>query len=217
MGADVKAKVAVLASGTGTNLLALLDASFEFAANFEVAVVASDRPDAGALAHAQRAGAPTVVVPRRAPPDRAAFDRAMVEALAPFEPDWVCLAGYMRLVTPTFLDAFPDRILNIHPALLPAFPGLHAQRKAFEAGVRVAGCTIHFVTAETDAGPIVAQAAVPVLPADSAETLRLRILRAEHQLYPRVVEWAAAGLVRLERNRVHLDPPAQAAWFVPEP
>jgi phosphoribosylglycinamide formyltransferase-1 len=211
----VKTRVAVLASGTGTNLLALLDASFEFASPYDIVVVGTDKPGAGALAHATNAGIPTVVVPRRSPPDRAAFDRAMVDALAPHDPDWVCLAGYMRLVTPVFLQAFPNRILNIHPALLPAFPGLHAQRQAFDAGVAIAGCTVHFVTEQTDAGPIVAQAAVPVLPADDPETLRLRILRAEHQLYPRVVEWAAAGLVHLDGSRVRLTPPAQGSMFFP--
>jgi phosphoribosylglycinamide formyltransferase 1 len=200
-------RIAVLASGTGTNLRALLDASRAPASPYSVVVVGTDKPDAGALAHAAAFDVPTVVVPRRRPPDRAAHDRAMVEALAPYEPDWVCLAGYMRLVTPVFLAAFPGRILNIHPALLPAFPGMHAQRQAFDAGVRIAGCTVHLVTEQTDAGPIVAQAAVPVLPDDDAETLRLRILSAEHLLYPRAVRWAAEGRLRLVDGRVQIDLP----------
>jgi len=198
--------VAVLASGTGTNLRALIEDSAAPDCPYRIAVVGSDRANAGALAIATESGIPTTVVPRRAHPDRESFDRAMLAALAPYAPDWLCLAGYMRLVTPAFLAAYPNRVLNIHPALLPAFRGLHAQRQAFEAGVKIAGCTVHLVSEETDAGPIVAQAAVQVLADDDAESLRLRILDAEHELYPRVVRWAAQGRIRLHGGRVAIAP-----------
>lgn len=196
--------VGVLASGSGTNLQALLDACADPSFPAAVVVVGSDRPAAFALERARAAGVPTFAVLRRDHPDREAFDRAMAGRLRDHGVEWVCLAGYMRLATPAFLDRFPGRVLNIHPSLLPAFPGLHAQQQAFDHGVKVAGCTVHLVDSGTDTGPIVAQAAVPVGADDDAEALRLRILAAEHALYPRVLRAAAEGRLRLEGRKVRI-------------
>jgi phosphoribosylglycinamide formyltransferase 1 len=208
----------VLASGSGTNLQALIDAvQADDAHPAQLAVVLSDRADAHALERARAAGIPALHVPRKGLPDRAAYDARVVEVLREHTVEWVALAGYLRLVTPTFLQAFPWRVLNIHPALLPAFPGLHAQAQALAAGVRISGCTVHLVDEGTDTGPIVAQAAVPVLPDDDEDALRLRILRAEHRLYPRVVRWAAEGRIRVEDRRVHLSLPPGEAPFLLEP
>lgn len=191
--------VAVLVSGSGTNLQALIEAQ----GPYRIAVVLSNRPGVYALERAERAGIPTEVVSHRGL-DRVAYDQALLERLAPHAPDWICLAGFMRILGPTFLEAYPWRVLNIHPALLPSFPGLHAQRQALQAGVRVTGCTVHLVDAGTDTGPIVAQTAVPVRPGDDEDALTARILRAEHELYPRVVRWAAEGLIHVEDGRVRI-------------
>lgn len=197
-------RVAVLASGSGTNLQALLD---DTSTVYEVVVVLTNRPQAGALDRAAAADVSTEVLPHRGFPSRDAYDAALVAALEPYRVDWVVLAGFMRILTPTFLDAYPGRVLNIHPALLPAFPGLDGAAQALEYGVRVAGCTVHLVDAGTDTGPIVAQAAVPVLPGDTLDTLKARILRQEHQLLPQVVRWAAEGRVELAGRRVHVHLP----------
>jgi phosphoribosylglycinamide formyltransferase-1 len=213
--------VGVLASGSGTNLQALLDAAEAGRIDARVAVVVCNVPGVWALDRADRAGVPSVLLPSRGV-DRAAHDRAVVKALRAHGVELVCLAGYMRLVTPEFLSAFgpgPDtrgcpRVLNVHPALLPSFPGLHAQRQALECGVRVSGCTVHFVDGGTDTGPIVAQAAVPVLDGDTEDTLATRILLEEHRLFPQAVHWFAQGRLSLEGRRVRLDgaplPPAGA-------
>ncbi|MCG5054542.1 MAG: phosphoribosylglycinamide formyltransferase [Myxococcales bacterium] len=204
--------VAVLASGGGTNLQALLDAQAQGRlAPARVTVVGVNVAGCGALARAEAAGVPTFVLPHGAFPDRGAFDTALLEKLRDFDVSCVVLAGFMRLLTPAFLDAFPDGVLNVHPALLPAFPGLHAQKQAFEAGVKFAGCTVHFVDAGVDSGPIVAQAVVPVLPDDTAETLQQRILRQEHALLPAVVRAHAEGRVRREGRRVQIDDAPRAA------
>lgn len=195
----------VLASGSGTNLKAFLEATAADDYPARVAVVVSDRADAQALDRARRIGIPAVHVPRRNPPDRRAYDAACVAVLRDHGVEWVCLAGYMRLVTDVFLDAFPWRILNIHPALLPAFPGMDAQAQALSAGVRVSGCTVHLVDEGTDSGPIVAQGGVPVLPTDDVESLRNRILRMEHLLYPRVLRWAAEGRITVDGRKVVLN------------
>lgn len=212
-------RVGVLASGSGSNVQALINAAAQEDHPARIVVVASDRRDALALERARRCGVEAVHVPRRGHTERASYDAAMVEVLQARGAEWVCLAGYMRLVTPTFLAAFPDRVLNVHPALLPCFPGLDAQQQALDAGVRIAGCTLHLVDEGTDTGPIVAQGAVPVLPDDDVETLRRRILRVEHELFPRVLRWAAEGRIRVEGRRVLLDlPPGQTAWtFDPRP
>jgi len=212
-------RVGVLASGSGTNLQALLDAAATGRIDASIAVVVCNVPGAGALERAARAGVPTVLLPSRGV-ERADHDRAVIEALRAHGVELACLAGYMRLVTPAFLAAFGPtaetrgcpRILNIHPALLPSFPGLHAQRQAVEYGARVSGCTVHFVDGGTDTGPIVAQAAVPVLDADTEATLGARILVEEHRLFPQAVQWFARGRLSLSGRQVRLDgAPAQAA------
>lgn len=202
--------VAVLASGGGTNLQALIDDAAAPGCPYRVAVVVADRPRAGALDRARRHDIPTEVVLLRDHPDRAAFDAAVVERLQSHGVRWVCLAGWMKQVGAPFLAAFPQRILNVHPSLLPAFPGLHAQAQAFEAGVRIAGCTVHLVDDGLDTGPIVIQAAVPVRPDDDAEALRLRILAEEHAIYPRALRWAVTGALAVEGRRVVVRAPGAA-------
>ena len=155
----------------------------------EVKAVISNRPGAKGLEWAAAQGIPTRVVDHKAFPTRAAFDAALGEAVAAARPDLVILAGFMRILTPEFIARFPRRILNIHPSLLPSFPGLHTHRRALEAGVKVHGCTVHVVTPSLDSGPIVAQAAVPVLPGDTEEGLADRVLQAEHRIYPQAVRW----------------------------
>lgn len=200
-----RAKLGVLVSGGGSNLQALLDACAQGDYPAEVACVVSNVPTAFALERARRAGVPAVVVDHKAFTSKADFEKALLEALRTHGVEWVCLAGFMRLVSADFLAAFPGRVLNIHPSLLPAFPGLHAQRQALEHGVKVAGCTVHFVDAGTDTGPIIAQAAVPVLPEDDEQSLSARILAEEHRLYPLAVRLAVTGKVRPEGSRTKVD------------
>lgn len=188
----------VLVSGSGTNLQAILDAIAKRTLDARVTVVVSNVASAGALQRARDAGVKTVVVDHTQHRDRESFDAAIVEALRAHGVELVVFAGFMRLVTRVLLDAYPMRIVNVHPALLPAFPGTHAQKQAFDYGVRVAGCTVHFVDGGTDSGPIIAQAAVPVLEGDDEESLRLRILAEEHELLPRVLQWFAEGRVAVE-------------------
>jgi phosphoribosylglycinamide formyltransferase-1 len=218
-------RLGVLASGSGTNLQALLDGCAARRLDAEVALVLSNVPGAGALARAAAAGVAHACLPSKGLTDRAAYDAALVERLAGAGVELVCLAGYMRLVTPTFLRAFGPtpatrgcpRVVNVHPALLPAFPGLHAQAQALAAGVRLAGCTVHFVDEGTDTGPIIAQAAVPVLDGDDEARLAARILVEEHRLYPEAVGWLAAGRLSLSGRRVHLDGAAPAAGALRAP
>jgi phosphoribosylglycinamide formyltransferase-1 len=203
-------RIAVLASGGGTNLQALLDACAERRIDGAVAVVLSNVPSAGALDRARRAGVATEVVPSKGRSDRDPYDAELVERLAPHRPDLVCLAGYMRLLTPTFLRAFGPtadtrgcpRVMNIHPGLLPSFPGLHAHRQCLDYGARVAGCTVHFVDEGTDTGPVIVQAVVPVEDDDDEAALSARILAQEHRIYPRAVQWFAEGRLSLHGRRV---------------
>jgi phosphoribosylglycinamide formyltransferase-1 len=188
----------VLASGSGTNLQAILDAVAHGTLQARIAVVVSNVASAQALDRARAAGIEALVISHKAYADRESFDAAVVTALRERDVDLVVLAGFMRLVTSVLLDAFPMRIVNVHPALLPAFPGVHAQRQAFDYGVRIAGCTVHFVDRGTDTGPIIAQSAVPVLDGDDEHALRERILAEEHALLPRVLQWIAEGRVRVE-------------------
>jgi phosphoribosylglycinamide formyltransferase-1 len=199
----------VLVSGSGTNLQAILDAVAARRLDAKVSLVLSNVAGAGGLERARAAGVSTAVVEHKRFPDRRAFDAAVVAALREHGVDVVVLAGFMRIVTDVLLDAFPLRVVNIHPALLPAFPGVHGPRQAIAYGVRVAGCTVHFVDGGTDTGPIIAQEAVPVLEGDDEEALRLRILAKEHDLLPRVLQWIAEGRVTVEtapgsRARVHV-------------
>jgi phosphoribosylglycinamide formyltransferase 1 len=191
-------RLAVLVSGGGTNLQAILDAIERRALDAEVTLVLSNKPGAFALERARLAGVPTQVVSHREFATREAFDGAVVEAIRARGADWVVLAGFMRLVTPVLLDAFPHRVVNVHPALLPAFPGAHAQADALAYGVRFTGCTVHLVDAGTDTGPIIAQAVVPVRDDDSVETLTARLLTEEHALLPAVLQWVAEGRVKVE-------------------
>ncbi len=192
-------RVGVLLSGRGSNLQALLDAG---AASWNVALAISNEPDAPGLARAGTAGVPTRTVPHRDFPDRPAFEEALDAALRAAEIELVVLAGFMRVLGPDFVARWRDRSVNIHPSLLPAFRGLDTHRRALEAGVRWHGCTVHFVRAELDAGPIVLQAAVPVRPDDTEESLAARVLAREHHVLPMAVGWIAEGRVRVEDERV---------------
>lgn len=194
-------RLGVLISGRGSNLQAIIDAIAEGRLRAQIAVVISNVPDAAGLQRATAAGIEALVLPHRGFPGREAYDAALAEALQRRRVDLVCLAGFMRLLGPGFIDAFPNRILNVHPSLLPAFPGLEAQRQAFEHGVKVTGATIHLVNAELDAGPIVMQSAVPVLPDDTVETLTARILVEEHRLYPMAIAQVLEGKWRIEGRR----------------
>jgi len=194
----------VLASGRGSNLQAILDAIDAGRCPAGVAVVVSDRKDAGALDRARRAGLPAVHVDPLSHPDRSAFDAAFTAVLAEHGVELVCLAGYMRLLSKEFIAAWRNRILNVHPALLPAFPGLHPQRQALDHGARVSGATIHFVDEGVDTGPIVLQAAVAVGEDDTEATLAARILTEEHRLYPEAIRLYAEGRLAIEGRRVRI-------------
>jgi phosphoribosylglycinamide formyltransferase-1 len=194
-----------LISGRGSNLGAILRAIGEGRLTARVAVVISSRADAAGLEVARAAGVETLVLPRRGHPTRDAYDQKLIDAIRPYQPRLVCLAGFMHVLGPAFCAAFPDAILNIHPSLLPAFAGVDAQRLALEHGVRVSGATVHFVTPELDAGPIVMQAAVPVLDDDTVETLSARILVEEHRIYPEAIGRLLQGGWRIEGRRVRLE------------
>lgn len=194
----------VLISGSGTNLQAILDRVADGTLDCRVALVISNRPGAAGLERARRAGVPTRVLEHRGHPSRESYDAALVEALQGAGVELVVLAGFDRLVTRRLLGAFPGRVMNIHPALLPAFPGLHAQRQAVDYGVRIAGATVHFVDEETDHGPIILQGAVAVGPDDTEETLGQRILRVEHTIYPAAIQLFAQGRLAIEGRRVRI-------------
>ena len=195
-------RVAVLISGRGSNLQALIDAAAAPDYPAEIVRVISNRPDAPGLARAGRAGIPARVIDHRRFKVRPAFEAALDAALREDQVDLVCHAGFMRILTAGFVDAWRDRCLNIHPSLLPAFPGLDTHGRALAAGVRIHGCTVHVVRADVDAGPIVAQAAVPVLPGDDEATLAARVLAAEHRLYPAALALYASGRARVDGERV---------------
>jgi phosphoribosylglycinamide formyltransferase-1 len=197
----VKQSLAVLVSGRGTNLKAILDATRSGRLDATVALVLSNRPEARGLERARDAGVEALCLNSRDFSQRDDHDRALVKELCARGIDLVCLAGYMRLVGRPLLDAFPNRILNVHPSLLPAFPGLGAQRQALEHGVRVTGATVHLVTSELDGGPIILQAAVPVFDGDNVETLSARILVEEHRIYPEAIAQVLSGGWRLEGRR----------------
>jgi phosphoribosylglycinamide formyltransferase-1 len=197
----VKKRVAVLISGRGSNLKALLDASS--AADFpaEIALVVSNKVDAAGLAVAREANVPTVVISHVDFASREAFDSAIDAELGRARIDIVCEAGFMRIHSDAFVRKWEGRMLNIHPSLLPAFKGIKVHQQALDAGVKISGCTVHFIVAELDSGPIIAQAAVPVLPDDTVETLSARVLAEEHRIYPEALRLLAAGLVKLENGR----------------
>ena len=200
-----KLKIAVLASGSGSNLQAIIDEIATGLLPAELCLVISDKPDAYALQRAQKANVPTKILLPQDFTSRADYDAQLVQLLQAAKVEVVALAGYMRLVTPTLLNAFPQRVLNIHPALLPSFPGLHAQRQAFEYGVKVAGCTVHFVDEGMDSGPIILQAPVPVLDTDNADSLTARILEQEHIIYPLALRLLAEEKLHIVGRRVQID------------
>jgi phosphoribosylglycinamide formyltransferase-1 len=197
----VTRRLGVLISGRGSNLQAILAAIEGGELDAEVGIVVSNKADAPGLSYPRAAGTATEVLDHRQFRTRDDYDAAMVERLRAHDVGLVCLAGFMRLLGPAFVRAFPDAILNVHPSLLPAFPGLDAQRQAFEHGVKVTGCTVHFVNEELDAGPIVLQTAVAVLPEDTAESLAARILVEEHRLYPPAIGMVLSGRWRIDGRR----------------
>ncbi len=201
-------QIAVLISGRGSNLQSIIDAIAHRRLDATIAVVVSSRSDAPGLARAREANIDAVSVDPRNYPDRDAFDRAIVDLLRARGVGLVCLAGFMRLVGPPMLEAFPNRIANIHPSLLPAFPGLDAQRQALTHGVRITGATVHLVTPDLDAGPIVAQSAVPVLDDDTVETLSARILVEEHRIYPEAIRTVLENRWHIDGRRFVADPSA---------
>lgn len=199
-----KLKIGVLASGSGSNLQAIIDEAAAGLLPVEVVMVLSDKPDAYALTRAEQAGIMTAVVLPKDYATREEYDAQVVKLLTLAGAEAVALAGYLRIVTKTLLDAFPGRVLNIHPALLPSFPGLHGQRQAFEYGVKVAGCTVHFVDEGLDSGPIILQAPVPVLDDDDEDTLTARILQQEHIIYPLALKLLAEGKLTVEGRKVRI-------------
>ena len=198
-------KIAVVISGRGSNLQALIDSCADRAFPAEIVAVISNIPGAPGLARAERAGIPIHVIDSNGFARRADFDTALDAALAAGGAELVCLAGFMRLLSDGFVTKWRDRIINIHPSLLPAFPGLHTHERVLRAGARFTGCTVHFVRTEVDSGPIIVQAAVPVRDGDTTESLAARVLEAEHIVYPEAVRLIALGRVRLQGEAVAID------------
>ncbi|MGI9263244.1 MAG: phosphoribosylglycinamide formyltransferase [Woeseiaceae bacterium] len=196
---------AVLISGGGTNLQAFIDAVGSGDLHLELSVVLSNRGSAGGLERARKAGIPTEYVDHRDYPDRGAFDAALIDRLAPYAVDVVILAGFMRILTPTFIDKFAGRIFNIHPSLLPDYPGLNTHQRALEAGEEWHGSTVHFATEQLDGGPRVLQGRVAVLPNDSPQTLAARVLEIEHRIYPQAVSLFVAGRLRYQDGHAWMD------------
>jgi len=200
-----KVPLGILISGNGSNFQAIIDAIEKKRLDAEVRVVVSNREDAYGLVRAQKHGVLTEIVDHRKFPSREAFDQHLIEQFKVQQVELVVLAGFMRLLSADFVHAFSNRIMNIHPALLPAFPGLHVQRKAVEAGVRFSGCTVHFVNEECDQGPIIIQAVVPVFSDDSEESLSARILKEEHRIYPKAIQLYSEGRLHVVGQRVLVD------------
>lgn len=194
--------IVVLISGRGSNMEAVVQACATEGWNARIAAVVSNQPDAAGLAFARARGIPTAVVDHREHASRESFDAALQQVIDRHAPQLLVLAGFMRILTPGFVNHYAGRLVNVHPSLLPAFTGLWTHRRAIEAGCKLAGATVHFVTAELDHGPIIAQAVVPVLPGDTEATLAARVLAREHVLYPRVVRWLVEDLLRVEGNSV---------------
>ena len=204
--------IVILISGRGSNMQAILDAGLP------VSAVISNKRDAAGLAIASEHGVKTAVVQGNDYGTREGFDAALAAEIARHSPAAVALAGFMRILTPRFVSRYADRLLNVHPSLLPSFPGLKTHERALAAGVKVHGCTVHFVTPDLDQGPIVAQAAVPVLPGDSAEELAARVLRQEHVVYPRALRWLLEGKLSIENGVVQVkEPNAQQILFSDRP
>lgn len=202
---SIRPRVAILISGRGSNMMSLIEAASRPGFPAEIALVLSNRPDAHGLARAQAAGIVTQALDHKAYADRAAFDAALDTLLIAEQIDLVCLAGFMRLLTAPFTESWAGRMINIHPALLPSFKGLHTHERALAEGVKIHGCTVHFVTPEMDVGPIVMQAAVPVLEGDTPDSLGRRVLEQEHVIYPAALRLVCEGRARLEGGRVVID------------
>jgi phosphoribosylglycinamide formyltransferase 1 len=201
---SAKPSIAVLVSGSGSNLQAILDASDRGEIPCRVGLVLTNKADAYGLVRARNHGVPTEVVDHRDFPDRESFDARLVETIRRSGAELVCLAGFMRVLTPVFVRAFPSRILNIHPALLPSFPGTHGPRQALRHGVRFSGCTVHFLDEGVDTGPIIVQAVVPVYDDDTEESLAARILVQEHRIYPMAIRLFFQGKLRIEGRHVRV-------------
>lgn len=198
-------RIVILISGRGSNMEAMLRVRDQGGlGQAEIVAVLANRPDAGGLATAAAAGITTQVLDHKAYGDRESFDQALAAAIDAYRPDLVVLAGFMRILSEGFVRHYEGRLLNIHPSLLPAFPGLHTHQRALEEGVRLHGCTVHFVTPALDHGPVVLQAAVPVLDGDDEDSLAARVLAQEHQIYPRAVRWFVEGRLSLEAGRVRV-------------
>jgi len=206
-------QIVILISGRGSNMEAIARTCAEERWDARVAAVVSNRADAAGLAFARAHGIATLVVDHRPFPSREAFDAELARAVDAHSPDVVALAGFMRILTPTFVGRYEGRIVNVHPSLLPAFPGLHTHRRALEAGCKLAGATVHFVTPELDHGPIIAQAVVPVLPDDTEDALATRVLAREHVVYPRAVQWLVAGELAVERGVVRQRSGRSQLWL----
>ena len=201
-------RLAVLVSGSGSNLQSIIDKCEAGVLDAQVVLVLSNKAGAYGLERAVRHGIPTMTLDHKAFDSREAFDRAMVDAIRASGADTIILAGFMRLLTPVFLEAFPGRVLNIHPALLPSFAGVHGQADAANYGVKLSGATVHFVTLEMDSGPVIIQAAVPVTPGEGGDTLGKRILAFEHRIFPQAIQWLSQGRLRIDGRHVLLAGPA---------
>ena len=197
-----KLPIAVFVSGRGTNLQSIIDAIESGKLDAEIKLVISNRSKAYALKRCEKHGIPYEVIPSKNYKDPKEWGKALIEAVKKSGAELIVLAGFMKIVPPNFIEAFENRIINIHPSLLPAFRGLDAQKQAFDYGVTITGCSVHLVTPELDAGPIIAQAAVPVLPNDTAQTLANRILEHEHRIYPQVIQWFAENRVKVDNGKV---------------
>ncbi|MDH3342689.1 MAG: phosphoribosylglycinamide formyltransferase [Gammaproteobacteria bacterium] len=197
--------IVILISGSGSNLQAIIDAVAEKKIHAEISAVISNRPDALGLIKAKTAGINTIVIDHTKFTDRQQFDEALARQVAELEPALVVLAGFMRILPASFIDQYEDRLLNIHPSLLPAFKGMHTHRRALEAGHSEHGASVHFVSNELDSGPVVIQAKVPVLKDDSEKALAARVLKQEHIIYPLAIEWFVSGRLSLINNKVHFD------------
>ncbi len=215
--------IAILASGSGSNAQAIIDKAAAGVLDVNVCCIICNRPGAGVIQRAARAGIACVVLDHKAYPDRESYDSAVVQQLQEHGAELVVLAGYMRLLSPLFLDAFSGRIINIHPALLPSFPGVHGGADALEYGVRISGCTVHFVEEKMDGGPVIIQAAVPVNPGEDLDDLMQRIHVMEHRIYPQAIQWFAQNRISVWGRDVHVAPGAAAAtapdgqWLVYPP
>lgn len=201
----MRAKLVVLVSGSGSNLQAFIDACASGALHADISCVISNRADAYGLVRAQQAGIATEVLSHRDYDSRESYDRALLALVQRYQPDLVILAGFMRILTPEFVQPLYGKLMNIHPSLLPKYPGLHTHQRALDAGDSEAGVTVHFVSAELDAGPVILQARVPVLATDTADSLALRVLQQEHIIYPLAARWFIGGRLRCDEQHAYLD------------